>query len=95
MLTNHEFRRSLRASNTSGAPGVLFIRPKNQPSGSWQAKLKLPDGTSIAKTFAVKKHGERSAFGQAVAAREEMLKRIQDGPYVFHPTAKQFANKKR
>jgi AP2 domain len=87
VLTNHELRRSLRSSNTSGEPGVLFIRSKSQPEGSWQAKIKLPDRTSVAKTFSVKKHGERGAFKLAVAAREELLKLVPDRPVLFHPTA--------
>ena len=95
VLSNHEFRRSHRASNTSGAPGVLFIRPKSQPEGSWQAKIKLPSGKSIAKTFSVKKHGERGAFRLAVAAREALLQHVVDKPFLFHPTTQAFATKKK
>ena len=92
-LTNREFRKKLRTSNRSGAPGVLFIRPKSQPDGSWQAKIKLPDGKSVARTFSVKKHGDREAYRLAVAAREALLLLVPDQPFLFHPTAKQHAKK--
>lgn len=92
-LSKREFRQLLRSDNRSGAPGVLFIRPKNQPQGSWQAKSRLADGRSIAKTFAVRKYGERGVFERAVAARADMLALIDDRPYVHHPTAKKFAGR--
>ncbi len=90
-LNKREFRQLLRSDNSSGVPGVLFIQPKSQPQGSWQAKLRLVDGRSIAKTFSVRKYGKRSAFERAVAARANMLALIDDRPYVHHPTAKKFA----
>ena len=68
-------------SNRSGAPGVLFIRPRNQPQGSWQAKSKFPDGKQIAKTFAVQKNGNPGAFDLAVAVRADMIALIEDRPY--------------
>ena len=57
-----EFRRLLRTNNTSGVPGVQFIRLHGQPEGSWQARLKRPDGRELPKAFSVKKYGERKAF---------------------------------
>ena len=91
VLTTREFRQLLRSSNSSGAPGVIFIRPKNQPQGSWQARLKFPGGHQIAKTFAVRKHGKHHAFALALAARADMLALVDDRPYLHHPTAKKFA----
>ncbi|MPZ43028.1 MAG: hypothetical protein GEV05_06450 [Betaproteobacteria bacterium] len=90
-LAKREFHQLVRSSNTSGVPGVHFIRPYNQPQGSWQARLKRPDGKQITRTFAVCKYGERGAFERAVQARAEFLALVDDQPYVYHPTAKKFA----
>jgi hypothetical protein len=92
-LMNREFRQLVRSSNRSGAPGVMFVRQKNQPQGMWQAKLKFPDGRQITKGFAVRKYGYREAFERAVAARSAMLALVADRPYLHHHTAKQFAAK--
>lgn len=80
-------------TNTSGVPGVQFIRLRNQPKGSWQARHKLPDGRQRTKTFAVQKYGEREAFRLAVEARREMLDAIENTPYLHHPLAKAFREK--
>lgn len=58
-LTKRAFCQIRRKSNSSGFPGVQFIVPKNQPQGSWQARLKLPGGKTVAKAFAVHKYGKR------------------------------------
>lgn len=89
-LDMREFRQLLRATNTSGVPGVQFIRPKNQPLGSWQARLKLPDGKERTRTFAVGKHGHDGAFALAVAARAEFLAEVEDAPFLHHPAARAF-----
>lgn len=93
ILTTREFRQLLRSDNRSGAPGVLFIRPKNQPQGSWQAKLRLPGNRQIARTFGVHKHSNRRAFALALAARADLLRLIENRPYLHHPTAKKFATR--
>ena len=90
-LSMREFCEIKRTSNQSGVPGVQFIRPKGQPLGSWQARLKMPDGKSIHKTFAVKKYGERGAFELAKVAREKMLDAVDDKPFLHHVEAKLFA----
>ena len=75
-----EFCQKMRSNNRSSVPGVHFLTPPVQPEGIWQAKLKLADGTCTTKTFSVRKHGERKAFGLAVAARREMIERARIAP---------------
>lgn len=53
-LGKREFCRLVRSNNSSGVPGVQFIHPRNQPLGSWQARLKLPGGRELTKCFSVK-----------------------------------------
>ncbi len=91
VLTKRAFCQIKRTSNRSGVPGVYFIRPKNQPQGSWAARIKLPDGRERTKTFAVKKYGESRAFELAVEARSELLELIEDEPFLRDQVAKQFA----
>jgi len=86
-----EFCQHKRSNNTSGVPGVHFLTPAAQPEGIWQARLKLADGTKTTKTFSVRKHGERKAFRLAVAARREMLQRVEERPYLYDPLAKRLA----
>ncbi len=93
-LSKREFHELVRTNNQSGVPGVQFIQPKNQPQGSWQARLKLPDGKEMTRTFAVGKHGGDIAYRLAVRAREELLDRIKNEPFLQHPTARRFENKR-
>lgn len=86
-----EFCQQKRSNNTSGVPGVHFLTPGRQPEGIWQARLKLADGTKLTKTFSVRKHGERKAFQLAVAARREMLQRVEERPYLYDPLARKLA----
>lgn len=86
-----EFCQTKRSNNTSGVPGVHFLRPANQPEGIWQARLKLADGTKMIRTFSVRKYGEREAFRLAVLARTEMLGKAEDRPYLYDPLAKRLA----
>lgn len=90
-LSMREFCQIKRTSNHSGVPGVQFIRTKSQPLGCWQARLKRPDGKTIAKTFSVKLYGEREAFELAKAAREGLLDTVDDKPFLHHVDAKKFA----
>lgn len=89
-LSKREFHQLIRTNNQSGVPGVQFIQPKTQPQGSWQARLKLPDGKEMTRTFAVGRFGFDEAFRMAVEAREELLGQIEDKPYLLHPTAKRY-----
>jgi hypothetical protein len=93
-LSKREFHQLVRTNNQSGVPGVQFIRPKNQPQGSWQARLKLPDGRELTRTFAVGKYGFDDAYQLAVDARKELLDQIEDKPFLQHPTARRFEKKR-
>lgn len=68
--------------------GVHFLKTVKRPKGSWQARIELPDGKRIHKTFSVLKFGRREAFQRAVVARADMLLKIEDRPYIKHSTAK-------
>lgn len=93
ILTYREFHQQRRSNNSSGVPGVHFLKTAAQPRGIWQAKIKLLNGRCTTKTFSVRKFGRREAFERAVAARAEMLELVEDRPYLYNATAKQFANK--
>jgi len=94
-LTMLEFCQKKRSSNTSGTPGVHFMKSAAQPLGFWQAKLKMGGGKYLSKTFAVLKHGDHAAHELALAARAEMVASAQDKPYLKHPLAKLLAPKIR
>ena len=72
-----------------------FLVNPRQPEGIWQAKIKLPDGKKVTKTFSVRKFGGEEAFRRAVAARDELLTLVDDRPYLHDPTAKKFAAKQK
>lgn len=93
ILTYREFCQQKRSNNTSGVPGVHFLKTARQPQGIWQAKIKLADGTKKHKSFSVREFGHREAFGRAVAARAKMLQMMEDRPYIKHPIARRFAAK--
>jgi hypothetical protein len=80
-----------RSNNTSGVTGVHFLTSKAQPHGFWQARIKLTDGTKLTKNFSVLQNGKRKAFRLAVAARREMLRSLEDRPYLHDPLAKKLA----
>ncbi|WP_291986610.1 AP2 domain-containing protein [Candidatus Accumulibacter sp. ACC007] len=92
VLTKRAFCQIKRTSNRTGVPGVHFIRPKNQPQGSWAARIKLPDGRQRTKAFAVKKYGENRAFSLAVEARSQLLELVEDTPFLHDQVAKKFAS---
>lgn len=93
-LTILEFCQKKRSSNTSGTPGVHFMKSPGQPLGFWQAKLKMGGGKYLSKSFSILKHGDHAAHELAVAARAEMVASAEDKPYLKHPTAKLMAPKK-
>jgi len=90
VLTYREFHQIRRVNNRSGAPDVMFLVQARMPNGLWQAKLKLPNGKQITKSFAVGKYGHKKAFLLAVAARTELLLLVEDRPFVHDATAKRF-----
>lgn len=89
-LSKREFCQIVRKSNHSGVPGVYFLHPKNHRNGVWQAQVRMPGGDKLTKTFSVHKYGAGPAFERAVRARNQMLKRVEDLPYLSHVTAKAF-----
>ncbi len=94
-LTMLEFCQKKRSSNTSGTPGVHFLKSASQPLGFWQAKLKMGGGKYLSKNFSVLKLGDHAARELAQAARAEMVANAQDKPYLKHPLAKLMAPKKQ
>lgn len=90
-LTIVEFCQQARSNNTSGVPGVHFLRPLRQPEGIWQAKLKVGGGKYQSRAFSVLLHGYEKAYELAVAARKEMLANVKNRPYVFAPVARRLA----
>ncbi len=95
ILTYRDFHQQKRSNNTSGVPGVHFLRTVTQPNGVWQAKIKPRGGKPIHRTFSARKFGYGGAFERAVAARAEMLRSLKDRPYIKHPTAKRLASSQR
>ncbi len=91
VFTHREFHMQRRSNNTSGVSGVHFLRTDRQPVGAWQAKIKLPNGRAISKSFSIRRFGRRAAYRLAVAARTEMLKLVDQQPYLYDETAKRFA----
>jgi hypothetical protein len=87
-MTKREFHEQKRSNNTSGVPGVHFLRSKAQPRGSWQARVAFLDGRKTHRTFSIAKYGRRDAFALAVAARKRLLELVDDKPYLKHRTAK-------
>ena len=90
-LTMLEFHQQKRSNNMSGVPGVHFHKTSAQPLGFWQANIKSNDGRRVAKSFSVRKHGEREAFRLAVAARAELLGIVENRPYLYHAVAKRLS----
>ena len=88
VFTLREFHARVRSNNTSGVPGVTFLRPSKQPEGLWQAKISVADGRRLCRQFSVRKFGPAEAFARAVAARSEFLACVPDKPYVVNPIAK-------
>jgi hypothetical protein len=93
-LTLLDFHKQKRSNNVSGVPGVHFLKSARQPLGFWQAKIKPHNGRSKTKSFSVLLHGEREAFHLAVAARDELLGKVNNKPYLKHPVAKRMAGKR-
>ena len=93
VFTLREFHARVRSNNTSGIPGVTFLRPSKQPEGLWQAKISLGDGRRFCRQFSVRKFGAAEAFARAVAARSEFLALIPEKAYVMNPTAKRLSTR--
>ncbi len=61
-LTMVEFCQQKRSNNTSGVPGVHFLKSAAQPEGIWQAKLTLGGGKYWSKSFSVLANGNQVAY---------------------------------
>ncbi len=90
-LGKREFCQQQRSNNTSGVPGVHFLRNAKQPLGFWQARLKLTGERTRYKSFSVRSHGHEKAFAMAVAARQQMLAQVKDEPYLYAEVAKRLS----
>lgn len=90
-LTLIEFHQQKRSNNLSGVSGVHFHKTPRQALGFWQATIKTKDGKRVAKSFSVRKYGEREAFRLAVAARSELLAKVDNRPYLYHAVAKRLS----
>jgi hypothetical protein len=93
-LTMVEFHERQRSNNASGVPGVHFHKTTRQPLGFWQAKIRFHDGKSRAKAFSVRLHGFEEAFRLAVAARSELLEKVESRAFLHHPVAKRLSLRK-
>ena len=89
-----EFHQQRRSNNVSGVTGVHFHKTLAQPLGFWQASIRFHDGKRIAKSFSVLKFGRRKAFELAVAARLELLAKVENRPYLYDTVAKRFVAQK-
>ncbi len=93
-LTLLEFHQQRRSNNVSGVPGVHFHKTPVQPLGYWQATIRFHDGKRMAKSFSVRKFGRREAFQVAVAARSELLAKVENRPYLYNDVAKRLSSQR-
>jgi hypothetical protein len=95
VFTLREFHDLVRSNNTSGVPGVTFMRPARQQDGVWQAKLSRADGRRLCRMYSVRKFGFEEAFTLAFSARLEFLASLPEQSYLVHPIAKRLSPKPR
>lgn len=84
--TYQEQRAILRASNSSGIPGVHHII-SDSGRETWCARIRLPNGANRTKSFSVKKHGA-AAKELAIQFRRAMLAEI-DGHFLLGDAARE------
>ncbi len=92
-LTLLDLHKQTRSNNVSGVPGVHFHKTSRQPLGFWQAKIRFHDGKSVTKSFSVLLYGYDEAFRLAVAARSELLAKVEARVFLHHPVAKRFSQR--
>jgi hypothetical protein len=92
-LSLREFYQQKRSNNVSGVAGVHFHKTSTQPLGFWQAAIRLRDGKRLSKSFSVLMYGNMEAFDLAVAARAEMLAKVDDRKYLYDPLARKLSAK--
>jgi len=73
---------------------VHFHKTSRQFLGFWQAKIRLHDGTTIARGFSVLKYENPEAFHFAVAARSELLAQVENRAFLHHAVAKRLSRRK-
>jgi hypothetical protein len=83
-----------RSNNVSGVPGAHFHKTDRQPLGFWQAKIKVGDSRSATKSFSVRRYGADEAYRRAVAARSDLLAKVETRPFLHHPIAKRLSRRK-
>ena len=93
-LTVLDFHKQKRSNNVSGVAGGHFHKTVRQPLGFWQAKIKPHGGRSVTKSFSVRLHGDKEAFKLAVAARDELLAKVKNRPFLHNPVAKRISGMK-
>lgn len=93
VFTLREFHDLVHSNNTSGVPGVTFMRPARQPDGVWLAKLSRADGHRLCRMYSVRKFGFNEAFTLAVSARLEFIASLPEQSYLVHPIAKRLSPK--
>jgi hypothetical protein len=54
-------------------------------------KIRLHNRKSVAKGFSVLKYGYDEALRLAIAARSELLARVEDRPFLHHAVAKRLS----
>jgi hypothetical protein len=88
-----DFQKQRRSNNVSGVPGVHFHKTPPQPLGFWHAAIRFHDGKRRTRTFSVLKHGDRKAYGLAVAARSDLLAQVSNRPYLTNSVAKRLSER--
>lgn len=89
-----EFHQQRRSNNASGVAGVHLQVTPAQPLGFWQATIRFQIRKRMSKTFSVRKFRRRRAFALAVAARSEMLARVENRAYLYHSVATRLIGQK-
>ena len=81
-LSKLEYANFKRKNNSSGIVGVH--RVISGDTFIWMARLRLPGGRNLQKSFSENKHGTQHARELAIEARQKMLRRIK-GEQSFVP----------
>lgn len=84
-LTKREYAQNLKANNVSGHVGVHRIEYKS--GTSWTARIQLPSGKAVTRSFPEAVHGAR-ARDMAIQARLDMLQLLdKESTFTFSPGA--------
>lgn len=84
-LSMREYAQNLRATNNTGFAGVLCSQKRH--GIVWTARIQLPSGKAVTKSFSESVHGLR-ARELAIQARLEMLNLLdEESKFTFSPGA--------